>query len=451
MHLPRLRRRTFLKGAALSAIVCGLATLVAADNELTGEEREAGWKLLFDGKTLDGWKTSGLKPSKRPVEDASINPHLCGDYMMVHETEWSDFVLSLDFKISKGCNSGIFVRTSPLTPRPGKDVGYNGIEVAIDDTRTADFHDTGALYDLVKPSRNAMKPPEEWNHAVITCDRSLITVELNGEKVTRMDLEEWTEISRRPDGTEHKFDVAYRDHARCGYIGLQDHGSRCWFKNIKLKPLVRSRLGQSKGDTLRILPVGDSIADGGSTGGYRYPLQNLLKMDGYKFRFLGAMSGPDDKAHDPHHDGRGGWEINSFPCHDDDGGQRCVEWKKLQPDLILLLIGSSDMNRSVDPKGAPSRLALLVDAILSDCPNTQLIVTQIPPLGDAAAEERAKAFNAAIPELVRVRAGAGKLISLVDLHAALAAGDLADGTHPNAAGYEKIARAWMEAIRAVAR
>ena len=62
-------------------------------------------------------------------------------------------------------------------------------------------------------------------------------VELNGEKVTRMDLDEFTKPNRRPDGTPHKFDVAYRDHPRKGYIGLQDHGSPCWFKNIKIKPL----------------------------------------------------------------------------------------------------------------------------------------------------------------------------------------------------------------------
>jgi hypothetical protein len=157
--------------------------------------------------------------------------------MMVHEKTWGDFVLSLDFKISKGCNSGIFLLTSSLKPRPGKDVGFNGIEVAIDDTKGAGYHDTGALYDLVKPSKNAMKPVGEWNHIVITCRKNLIEVELNGEKVTRMDLDEWTEAFKRPDGSKHKFDVAWKEHPRTGYIGFQDHGSPCWFKNIKLKPL----------------------------------------------------------------------------------------------------------------------------------------------------------------------------------------------------------------------
>jgi hypothetical protein len=207
------------------------------DNELTPEEKAAGWVLLFDGKTLDGWMTSGGKPSQTPVDGGCLNPHRSGDYMLVHKEEHSDFVLSLDFKIAKGCNSGIFIRTHPLEPRPGKDVGYNGIEIAIDDTTAAGFHDTGAIYDLVRPRRNAMKPAGEWNRIAITCDRNLIEVELNGEKVTRMDLDDWKTAGKRPDGTDHKFDVAYRDHPRKGYIGLQDHGAPCWFKNVKLRPL----------------------------------------------------------------------------------------------------------------------------------------------------------------------------------------------------------------------
>src|SRR5579872_3287644 len=116
----------------------------AADNELTEQEKADGWVLLFDGKTLDGWMTSAGKPSRTPVEDGCINPHKCGHYMMVHKEPWADFVLACDFKISKGCNSGIFIRTFSLEPRPGKDVGFNGIEVAIDDTPGAGFHDTGA-------------------------------------------------------------------------------------------------------------------------------------------------------------------------------------------------------------------------------------------------------------------------------------------------------------------
>jgi hypothetical protein len=118
----------------------------------------------------------------------------------------------------------------------GKDIGFNGIEVAIDDTETAGLVDTGAIYDLSKPTRNAMRGVGEWNHMEITCNGSMIEVLLNGEKVNSVDLSQFTEPNKRPDGTAHKFDIAYQAHPRKGYIGLQDHGSPCWFKNIKLLP-----------------------------------------------------------------------------------------------------------------------------------------------------------------------------------------------------------------------
>jgi len=210
------------------------APAAAADNELTEQEKTDGWVLLFDGKSTAGWMTPKEKPLPAShVQEGSLNPHPC-DYMLTHEQVWDNFKLSLDFKISEKCNSGIFIRTFPLTPRPGKDVGFNGLEVAVDDTKTADYHDTGAIYDLSKPTKNAMRPAGEWNHIVITCDKNLIEIELNGERVNRLDLDQWPEKFKRPDGTDHKFDVAFKDHPRKGHIGLQDHGRNCWYKNIKL-------------------------------------------------------------------------------------------------------------------------------------------------------------------------------------------------------------------------
>jgi hypothetical protein len=214
-----------------------LAAPAATDNARTEREKADGWVLLFEGKTLDGWMTSGGKPSRVPTEDGCINPHRCGGYLLVHQRQWEDFVLALDFKIIPGCGRGVFVRTCSLTPRPGKDVDCNGIEVAIDDTAGAGYHDTGALHDLVKPARAIRKPTGEWDHLVVTCDRNAIAVELNGEKVTRTDLDERTRPNLRPDGSRHKFDVAYKEHPRKGYLGLQDHGSPCWFKSIKIRPL----------------------------------------------------------------------------------------------------------------------------------------------------------------------------------------------------------------------
>ena len=209
----------------------------AADNELTPAEKAAGWILLFDGKTYDGWMTSDQKPSKRPIQDEAINPHGCGAYMMVHKKKWTNFVLKLDFKQAPKCNSGVFFRTFSLQPQAGRDVGFNGIELAIDDTKTAGYHDAGAIYDLAKPVRNTLKPIGEWNRLALTCDGSRVIVALNGEGVNAIDLDDFTQPNKRPDGTMHKFPIAYNDHPHSGYIGLQDHGADIWFKNIKLLPL----------------------------------------------------------------------------------------------------------------------------------------------------------------------------------------------------------------------
>ena len=227
----------FRLAASLALVVMCFTIVEGAENELTSTEKAAGWILLFDGRSTEGWLDSKEKPvGASHVRDGALNPHPC-NYMLIHKEVYSDFKLSLNFKISPKCNSGVFIRTFPLKPREGKDVGFNGIEVAIDDTTTNGLHDTGALYDLVSPSKNAMKPTGDWNHMLVTCDKNLITVEINGTDVTRTDLDQWTAVNKRPDGTAHKFDVAYKDHPRAGYIGLQDHGSDVWYRNVKLLKL----------------------------------------------------------------------------------------------------------------------------------------------------------------------------------------------------------------------
>src|SRR5690242_2041750 len=81
--------------------VASTLTFAAADNELTPEEKAAGWILLFDGKTLNGWITSSFKPSQVPVDQGCVNPYKCGGYMMMPEKIWTNFILSIDYKVSK--------------------------------------------------------------------------------------------------------------------------------------------------------------------------------------------------------------------------------------------------------------------------------------------------------------------------------------------------------------
>ena len=118
--------RGFFATTAAMAIVCG-SYLPAAepadkppgDNTLSDAERQAGWQLLFDGKTTTGWMWADEKPvSASHVQDGSLNPHPRDhDYLILYREPVKNFVLSLDFKISPHCNSGVFVRTWPLTPR----------------------------------------------------------------------------------------------------------------------------------------------------------------------------------------------------------------------------------------------------------------------------------------------------------------------------------------------
>jgi hypothetical protein len=204
-----------------------LAVAVAA-----GAQQE--FKTIFDGSTSTGWILCDKQPMpKANAQPDGLNPHGTGSYLVVHETKYSDFVLDFDYKLSKGCNSGVFIRVSDLA-----NPVYTGIEVALDDTTGHGMHDPGAFYDLVAPKENTQKPAGEWNHMTITANGPKITVSLNGTEVTAIDLDRWTEPGKRPDGSTHKFEnVAIGKLPRSGYLGFQDHGSDCWFKNVKIKEL----------------------------------------------------------------------------------------------------------------------------------------------------------------------------------------------------------------------
>jgi len=218
-------------GGKTMTLMLALAILAGGDNELTDQEKKDGWILLFDGKTPEGW--TNLKPAN--VEDGCINPYKSGNYVTFAKEKYGNFVLACDFKVSKDCNSGIFIRTGEA-----KDPVQTGIEIQVLDSAGKEKmskHDCGAIYDLVAPTKNTMKPVGEWNHIEITCDKNKIKVALNGEAIAEMDLDQWAEAGKSLDGTKNKFAKALKDFPREGLLGFQDHGKPAWFKNIKLKKL----------------------------------------------------------------------------------------------------------------------------------------------------------------------------------------------------------------------
>jgi hypothetical protein len=217
-----------------AAIVMMSAGAFAADNELAPAEKAAGWRLLFDGKSAKGWMNNNRRPLKAKVADGALNPHGAGGYVVVYEKPFGDFVLKCDVKMEEpNCNSGIFVRIGEL-----KQPVQSGLEVQISTDRKPDMHGFGSIYDLVAPSKDATRGPGIWDAVEVRCEGPEITIAVNGEKVTSINCDDWREPGRRPDGTSHKFKKAIRDFSRKGHIGLQDHGSNVWYKNIKLRELA---------------------------------------------------------------------------------------------------------------------------------------------------------------------------------------------------------------------
>jgi hypothetical protein len=91
----------------------------------------------------------------------------------------------------------------------------------------------------VPPSHHVARAPGQWNHVEITCRGPRINVEVNGEEVATMNCDEFSEPGLRPDGTKHKFARAIKEMPRRGYLGIQDHGHKVWYKNVKVLELKR--------------------------------------------------------------------------------------------------------------------------------------------------------------------------------------------------------------------
>ncbi|MCP2163229.1 GDSL-type esterase/lipase family protein [Goodfellowiella coeruleoviolacea] len=192
---------------------------------------------------------------------------------------------------------------------------------------------------------------------------------------------------------------------------------------------------------VRVMPLGDSITDGFNVpGGYRIGLWQKLLAGGHTVDFVGSMSNGPSSLGDRDHEGHSGWTIAQIDAN-------VVNWLRTHtPRTILLHIGTNDMYGG-DPGGAPQRLSALIDKITAQSPDADLFVATITPLANF--DSAVRAFNATVPGIVRSKANAGKKVHLVDMYAALSTADLADGVHPNAGGYAKMATVWYNALRSV--
>ena len=230
-------KKTLLTLFAAAALI-GSAS---AQNTLSGKEQKQGWKLLFDGKSLNGWHGYNGKDaaSHWSVVDGALQLTPGGDHVdLVTNDQYENFELSYQWKISEGGNSGLIFG---VHEDPQFDAPYlTGIEMQVlDDAKHPDGknpkHNSGDLYDLEKAPKLNAKPVGEWNTARIVKKNGHIQLFLNGLKTADVTIgtPEWQTMLNNSKFKNWKGFAAYPQ----GGIALQDHGNQVWYRDLKLKQL----------------------------------------------------------------------------------------------------------------------------------------------------------------------------------------------------------------------
>lgn len=218
---------------------------VREDNTLTDEEKAEGWMLLFDGENVDGWRAyngdsfpEGWIVEEGALKGLGLGGDIGGD-IVFGAVEFSEFELEFDWKIGEGGNSGVFYHI--VEGEQYKAPYYTAPEYQVIDQlgfpqKLELWQSIGADYAMYDPDfEGVVKSAGEWNSSKIVFSEKGASYWLNGKKTVEFIpySEDWNQ--RKNSG---KWDE-YPDYAmsKSGLIGLQDHGSAVWFKNIKIKRL----------------------------------------------------------------------------------------------------------------------------------------------------------------------------------------------------------------------
>jgi hypothetical protein len=221
--------------AVASLFMAAAAPAFAADNVLTPAEKADGWKLLFDGKSTDGWK--GFKTAAPDagwtVKDGAISPDPKTSKDLVSKETFENFELDFDWKISPKGNSGVIYHVIPV----GDETYQSGPEYQILDNAHGEKppQQAGSLFALYPPSMDMTKPVGEFNHARLVVDHGKVQHWLNGMMVAEYDLNS-ADFKARVAGSKFKQWPQFAT-GKAGAIALQCHGDAVWFKNIKIKVL----------------------------------------------------------------------------------------------------------------------------------------------------------------------------------------------------------------------
>lgn len=245
-----MKKNMIFSMASLAIMLFTIPSFAQKPNTLTGNEKKAGWVLLFNGKDFTGWRQcNGTEmPKNWTIEDNAMKVFTAPDKkpgqgsngdIIYAAKQFKNFELSVDWKASKMGNSGIFYNIREV---PGKPIYYASPEVQILDNVDATdnklpSHLAGSLYDMLPADPKSVHPAGEWNTIVISVRDGKVTHVQNGEKVVEYTL--WTpEWDAMVANSKFKTFPGFTEGiSKEGYIGLQDHGYTIWFRNIKIREL----------------------------------------------------------------------------------------------------------------------------------------------------------------------------------------------------------------------
>ena len=230
------------------------AATTTQHNTLTQAERDAGWMLLFDGRTTNGWRGYGrddfptggwIVENGELIGQSSSGDMDGGD--IITTAEFTDFELVFDFKVGPEGNSGVFYR---VKEHEGVGLWQVAAEYQVLDdpayiamgTMDMNTHLTGDNYDLHSAAQRVLHPVGEWNTGRIVVSGNHVEHWLNGQKTVEFEMysDDWeARVAASKFGVEEHY-----ARAPSGSIGLQDHGTPVWYRNMKIRP-IDSRMSTS--------------------------------------------------------------------------------------------------------------------------------------------------------------------------------------------------------------
>ncbi|MDR1667585.1 MAG: DUF1080 domain-containing protein [Bacteroidales bacterium] len=219
-----------------------------------------GYYELFDGKTFYGWRgyLRDDVPKRWIIEDGAIKFSGSGGGEaqekdggdLIFARKFKNFELSIDWKVSKGANSGILYLAQEIKGQPIyisapesqvlDNANHPDAKLGVDGNRQS-----SSLYDMISANPQNANPFGEWNNTTITVFKGTVIHAQNGKTVLEYHLwtPQWTEMLQASKFSKAKWPLAFELLNNCGgadregYFGLQDHGDDVWYKNIKIKIL----------------------------------------------------------------------------------------------------------------------------------------------------------------------------------------------------------------------